>query len=762
MQFFRLLLWKNPLFCGRIGGIRPALTFVVAWIFAANYVAFAAQATTVTMAISSGGASVTSVTQGAVVTLTAMVIAGGTPVAPGQVNFCDATAAHCTGIHLLATAQVTSAGTAIFKFRPGAGNHSYKAVFAGTTADAGSSSSASPLIVSAPAKLPTTTTIAQSGINGNYSLTATVYAQGSTPPTGAVWFLDTSNGNEGLGEAPFSAYAGLGFVNASITAVPSGSSTATVAGDFNGDGIPDVVMANSFPVGTTDSVSALLGNGDGTFTATAATNLATEYGLGPLVADDFDQDGILDLAIVTVSDAAGDATVTVLLGNGDGTFRPITPGPAVGRGGQQIAAGDFNGDGIPDLAVEVESSAGDSSSIAILLGNGDGTFTPATGSEVTGEYGSIAAGDFNGDGILDLAVVDNAIISQSPANNNVTILLGNGQGGFTANTLNLQSGNYEFQSIAVGDFNGDGLLDLAVTNQFGPGTVTVLVGDGHGNFASTGENDGVSGATAGESPGAIAVGDFNGDGKADFVVAVNGGATVLLGDGKGDFGAVAIPTIVTASGDFALADFNGDGLTDIAPFVEYGGNGGRGVEALLAANQVATATTTGITLQAGPHLVDASYSGDSNYASSVSGTTYLEVLDLATTLSVSVNPSTIAYNGEVTMTATLSPATNQGVSSNGGTVTFTNANAVNGFLGQAFLSGGVATFTRCCLPVGTYQVQASYPGNPLFAPAISPTVLLTIKPTTPTISLTSSANPALVSTPVTFTANLLSMGWPAR
>ena len=200
-------------------------------------------ATTTTLAVTSGGSAVTTVTSGSVVTLTATVMAGTTPVTTGQVKFCDAKAAHCEDIHIVGTAQLTKAGTATFKFRPGVGSHSYKAVFVGTRSDAGSASATAALTVTLTGLYPTVTTIAQSGSVGNYTLTATVEGVGPLAPTGTVSFLDTSNGNSLLGSATLGAGAGLGFLNFSNSA--TGSYPASIAvGDFNGDGILDLAVAN--------------------------------------------------------------------------------------------------------------------------------------------------------------------------------------------------------------------------------------------------------------------------------------------------------------------------------------------------------------------------------------------------------------------------------------------------------------------------------------------------------------------------------------
>src|ERR1700684_1220029 len=132
--------------------------------------AWAAPAPTITtLSVTSGGNAVTTVAPGSVVTLTATVMAGSTPVTPGQVNFCDATAKFCTDIHLLGTAQLTANGTATFKFHPGIGNHSYQAVFVGTTAHAARSSAAAALTVTAPTIYQSFATIASGGNAGNYS-----------------------------------------------------------------------------------------------------------------------------------------------------------------------------------------------------------------------------------------------------------------------------------------------------------------------------------------------------------------------------------------------------------------------------------------------------------------------------------------------------------------------------------------------------------------------------------------------------------------
>jgi hypothetical protein len=646
--------------------------------------AWAAPAPTITkLSVTSGGNAVTTVALGSVVTLTATVMAGSTPVTPGQVNFCDAKAKFCTDIHLLGTAQLTANGTATLKFRPGVGSHSYKAVLAEPAGLGPSASTVSSLTVTASqgtGQLATTTYLEASGVPNIYSLTATVAGNGNTLPTGMVSFVDASNGNAVLETAALTSEPGAGFAGSSLSPVASLNSGNTVlTADFNGDGIPDLVILGN------DNISVLLGNGDGTFTA--APYPSSELP-GAIAVGDFNGDGIPDLAVAPVLD---EGNSEVLLGKGDGTFTIAKGSFGIANGtstSNSIAVGDFNGDGNLDV-VETCASFDDQPCNLLLIqfGNGDGTFMQSSGIpgiplDFSGSQ-SVAVGDFNGDGQPDLAVTNSGA-------NGVNVFL-NREGGLTAVSAIPATGDSP-SSIARADFNGDGKLDLAVANS-GSNNVTILLGNGDGTFTAA-----ASPAT-GTAPNSVAVADFNGDGVPDLAVAnaSSSNVTILLGNGDGTFTAAASPAADTGSTSVAAADFNGDGKEDLV----VANSRDSSAAALLAETSLTIATVNNISpVGAGTHLVKAIYSGDVNYGGSTSAEVSLTVVPPGLTLSGT--PVSVVAGVIGTSTLTITPT--------------------NGFTG---------TVTLDCYSGG-------YPGNANDMPTCSSIPPVTISgnaPTTITLSI---------------------------
>src|SRR5215813_6425438 len=325
-----------------------------------------------------------------------------------------------------------------------------------------------------------------------------------------------------------------------------GGPHSVAVGDFNGDGSLDLAVANA------GTVSILLGTGTGSFGANTdfGTGADSENLLYPSSASvavgDFNGDGKLDLAVANFS-----GTVSILLGTGTGSFGAKTDFNTAG--GDSVAVGDFNGDGKLDLAV-----ANFSGTVSILLGTGTGSFGAKTDFPDGDTPSSVAAGDFNGDGKLDLAVANYY-------GDTVSILLGTGTGSFGANT-DFPAGATP-SSLTVGDFNSDGKLDLAVGG--GPGgvifdtrnTVSILLGTGTGSFGPKTDFD------TGTSPLSVAVGDFNRDGNLDLAVAnfeSNNTVSILLGMGTGSFGAKTDFGTGSSPYSVAVGDFNGDGKLDLA------------------------------------------------------------------------------------------------------------------------------------------------------------------------------------------------------
>jgi len=328
---------------------------------------------------------------------------------------------------------------------------------------------------------------------------------------------------------------------------PVGVGTApssTVTADFNLDGKPDLAVANT----TSNNVTILLGNGSGGFTQAAGSPVAVPVQPNVIVVGDFNMDGKPDLAVTFPQVDS----VSILLGNGSGGFSVSTISGFSFP--WSVAVGDFNLDGKPDLAVTNDASSG---TVTVLLGNGSGGFTAAAGSPVSvGSFPKgVAVGDFNLDGKPDLAV-------GNQSSNNLTILLGNGSGGFTQSAGSPVGTGNAPAWVTTGDFNLDGRPDLAVAN-FSSNSVTILLGNGSGGF-TVGAGSPVS---TGAAPIHVAVGDFNLDGKPDLAVAnIGSTVTILRGDGSGGFTQPSGSpiTVVSSPRSVAVADFNLDGRPDFA------------------------------------------------------------------------------------------------------------------------------------------------------------------------------------------------------
>jgi uncharacterized protein (TIGR03437 family) len=300
------------------------------------------------------------------------------------------------------------------------------------------------------------------------------------------------------------------FQNPSTMTIPSGATspsnaTSVTTGDFNGDGIPDIAAVNdNFSFAT-----IFLGRGDGTFQVGRQYSVATNPVF--IVSADVNQDGKLDLVIANngqVAPSTDNGNVALLLGNGDGTFQTPVQYFSAGVRPVFLAAGDFNGDGRMDVAVVSQGNVGgDPGGVQLLLGNTAGSMDGPLAVAVGGiNPTSAVAVDLNGDGKLDLAVNTTRAGGQP----GIIVTLGAGNGTFQQVAATTAAGP---GFTAAGDFDGDGKMDLVVARCCGAGDLTMLGGRGDGTFRAPVV------FAAGQNPRAMAVGDFNGDGRADIAAA---------------------------------------------------------------------------------------------------------------------------------------------------------------------------------------------------------------------------------------------------
>jgi autotransporter-associated beta strand protein len=329
----------------------------------------------------------------------------------------------------------------------------------------------------------------------------------------------------------------VSFAPIKLFSVGVGQHPVSVAiADFNGDGKPDLAVADEYAY----QVSVLLGNGDGTFSA--AENWGAEQKPSSIVAADFNEDGNADLAVTN----SGGSTVSVLLGNGDGTFQD-TRDFAAGVKPSALAVADVDNVAQPSLIVSNPTT----NSVSVLLGNGDGTFLGPRFYSAGGLFpDDIAVGELNGDGQPD-------IITTNSTTSDVSVLLNTSAPLFLKPQTLIADAAPD--SAALADLNQDGLPDLVVAN-YGTNDVTVMQGDGTGGFLA-GQN-----FMANVYPKSVTVADFNGDGLPDLVVANanRGQVSILLGNGDGTFQApVAVSTGLANSESVTVADVNGDHIPDL-------------------------------------------------------------------------------------------------------------------------------------------------------------------------------------------------------
>ena len=530
-----------------------------------------------------------------------------------------------------------------------------------------------------------------------------------------------------------------------VVTYQGGSQASMVAvADVNGDGKPDLIVLNCGncygPSSITNpgSVDIMLGYGDGTFQP------AVSYGTGTasprfVVVTDVNGDGKLDLVVANRCIDNGclvEAVVAVLLGNGDGTFQPAVTYNSGGLFASSVAVADVNGDGKPDLVVGNDCADSNcDGSVGVLLGNGDGSFQPVVPYRVGGNFAyAVAVADVNGDGRPDVLVNTNSCKHGSCNQGAVGVLLGNGDGTFQPVVTHLSGGNFQIfsaGSLAVADVNKDGKPDLVVQNAQCCNSVDavagVLLGNGDGTFQPVVTYP----SGAGGWGTSVAVADVIGDGTVDIVTT------------EQDSGVNGIN-----HGLVALLFGNGDGTFQAAQTYDSGG---------FLTNSVTIADLNG---DGRPDLVVANICADDTFICQRSSVGVLlnnlgiRKVATTTTLTSSLNPSFIGQ--AVTFTATVTSTA--GTPPKGEAITFYSGTAV---LGTSPSSRGVAALTTSSMPAGIFTITARYSGDSGFAASTSPglkqTVNFTTKSATST-TFTSSLNPSIYGQRVSFTAQVTTAG----
>lgn len=361
---------------------------------------------------------------------------------------------------------------------------------------------------------------------------------GSVPDTGVL--VDRTTGTD-AGDAAYSPCPTWGLRLATMT--PAGTPFEGLAvGNLDGDGNPDVLVGQMF-----GSTILLPGAEGGGFGAPIPNRwpAATSFGLG-----DLNRDGKMDIAMAAYRNEA----VTVVTGNGDGTFQtPVNFSLGAQHGPLSLVMADFNRDDKLDVAVADQDGSG-LTHIDVLLGNGDGTLRAPVvyaGGRGNPQYQALAVGDLNADGVPDFALANDQA-------DTVSVLIGVGDGTFRAERSFPTGTTSSPSAVVLGDLDGDGKSDLAIT--MAPSLVGVLRGNGDGTFGA------VTPYAVSNAAG-IAIGDIDGDSRPDMVVANSSGSIgVLRADGEGGFH----PQVTFATGyplsgpqSVAIADIDGDTRLDV-------------------------------------------------------------------------------------------------------------------------------------------------------------------------------------------------------
>jgi hypothetical protein len=381
----------------------------------------------------------------------------------------------------------------------------------------------------------------------------------ATPGTALVTVMNPAAGGGRSDAVSFQVeapQATVNFLNAPNSPLQTYGPLGLAAADFNEDGKPDLSIA------ATTSVYVFLGNGDGTFGAATGSpmfvpsppydNFGSPY-TGPIATGDFNHSGHVGLAVGLFQNQAA----VILLGNGNGTFAASSAAFAntLGQPTSDIKAADFNSDGELDLAIANQFTG----TSPVALGYGRGAFTGAGTLFTTGFPAAVAVGDFDADGRLD-AVVAGGGSTMYPGSG-LTVSLGKGDGTFAQASGSPIFLGKNLSAMVASDFNGDGRLDLAVTD-FDDNSVMILLGNGDGTFRIP-----IS-IPVGNQPDAIVAADFNRDRKVDVAAANYGDGTVtlLLGDGSGTFTPASSSPYGVGGGPYQMvaADFNVDGKLDLA------------------------------------------------------------------------------------------------------------------------------------------------------------------------------------------------------